>query len=276
MSGLISKILLEVSMEENCGCDVPANSNLTRHVTLPIIYYIVITISSITLALIYGRLVVDPATYVIPDVLLDPIPLVVLLAYEILVLPWTYKYNRVYFMLRIMAIPAILMAIMLRHLFIHLALILTGIVILIVESKIQVEIAYRTQQVVMILTGAMKGFAAILAGIYAMALVIPGLKDSIITITQFVLALTPFIILGVWLFTIVYTLTITREPMKFAVVAAPMTLLAIILTILAFIYVQPALMDPKLALKTYGDIARAISLIPVIILLALICVKKQS
>lgn len=275
MTRLIDRILLGIHMEKNCGHGVLANFNLTRHTTLPVIYYIVITISSITLALIYGRLVVDPATYVIPDVLLDPIPLVVLLAYEILVLPWTYRYNRIYFMLRVIATPVILMATMLRHLFIHLALILTGIVILIVESKIQVEIAYRTQQVIMVLTGAMKGFAAVLAGIYAMALVVPGLKDSIITITQFVLALTPFIILGVWLFTIVYTLTVTREPMKFVVAVAPMTLLAIVLAILAFIYVQPALMDPKLALRTYGDIARAISLTPIIILLALRYVKKQ-
>ncbi len=274
MSSPVNRTLLGMYVEKNSKHNILTNFNSTRHTTLPVLYYIVITVSSIILALIYGRLVVDPATYVIPDMPLDPIPLVVLLAYEVLALPWTYKYNKIYFALRAIAVPVILVAIILRHWFIHLALALAGIIILIIESKIQVEIAYRAQQVIMVLTGAMKGLAAILAGIYAIALVVPGLKDSIITITQFVLALTPFIILGIWLFTTVYTLTITREPMKFATAVAPMTLLAIVLAVLAFIYIQPALMDPKIALRTYGDITRALSLAPVIILLIIAYMKR--
>ncbi len=238
-------------------------------IRLPIAYYVVVLVAGIALALTYGRLVVDPASYVIPDLPLNTIPLITLIAYEALVLPWTYKYNRVYGILRSTIIPVLALAIAYPNIHSQILLASLGVVVLLLEAKMLVELAYKAQQVLMVLAGGVKGLAGILALVYTVALVAPGLKDSIIAVTQLVLALTPFIILGIWLFTTIYMLTITREPLKFASMVAPLTLLAIMIAVLAFIYIQPALKNPDLALQTYGDVTRAVSLVPAIMLLIL-------
>ncbi len=240
-----------------------------KPIRLPVIYYVVVLVVGIGLAVTYGRLVVDPASYVIPDLPLNIIPLIALIVYEVLVLPWTYKYSRLYGVVRSTIIPVILVAIVYPNIYSQILLASIGVIVLLLEAKILVEVAYSTQQVLMVLAGGVKGLAGILALVYALSLVVPWIRDSIITITQFILALTPFIILGAWLFTTIYMLTITREPLKFASMVAPLTLLAIVVAVLAFIYIQPALKNPDLALKTYGDLTRAISLLPAIILLIL-------
>lgn len=238
------------------------------YTSIPLAYYIVVLVVGIILAVAYGRLVVDPASYVIPDLPVNPVPLIALIVYELLILPWTYKYNRRYGVLRMLGIPIIAAAVLVKDLAVHITLAVIGTMILVLEAKILVELAYQTQQIVTFLAGGVKGVTALLAGIYAMALAVPGLKDSIIAITQFILALTPFIILGAWLFTVIYTLTTTREPLRFATITVPLTLLAIILAILAFIYIQPALKDPHIAMKTYGDITRTLSLTtPILVLI---------
>ncbi len=238
-------------------------------VKLPVAYYIVVLVVGIALALMYGRLVVDPASYVIPDLPLNTIPLIALVLYEVLVLPWTYKYNKVYGILRSTIIPVLALAIVYPSIYSQILVASIGVVTVFLEAKILVELAYKAQQVLMVLAGGVKGLAGLLALVYAIALVVPGLRDTIVSVTQLVLALTPFIILGVWLFITIYVLTITREPLKFASTVAPLTLLAIMVAVLAFIYIQPALKNPDLALQTYGDITRAISLVPAIMLLIL-------
>ena len=261
-------------MNKQINIDEQAIAAKNKTIRLPIAYYIAVLVVGIGLALIYGRLVVDPASYVIPNLPSNIIPLIALIVYEALVLPWTYKYSKVYGVIRSTIVPVILVAMVYPETYSQILLAGIGVVVLLLEAKILIEIAYSIQQVLMILAGGIKGLAGILALVYAISLVVPWLKDSIITITQLILALTPFIILGIWLFIIIYMLTITREPLKFASITAPLTLLAIMIAVVTFIYIQPAIKNPDLTLQAYGDITRALSLATPIILLALRYIKK--
>ncbi len=239
-----------------------------RQTSIPLLYYIVTLAGGITLAFITGRIVVDPASYGIPDFPKNIPSIIILIVYELLILPWLFKTNKIYAIIRTPLIPALISALIIPYsIELHIVILLLGSITLLIETKILLDIAAAQRKVLYSLAGIFRGLAGFMALVYSISLMIPSLRNSIITITQLILALLPFIILGAYMGLILHLLTMTRDPLKLAGILAPLTIATVILTIITYIYTQPALTNPNQTLQTYGNITRTINTITPILTL---------
>ena len=226
----------------------------------PLLYYIVSLVGGLGLLAVSGRLVVDPASYGIPNLPVILPSILALIVYELLVLPWLFKTKMSYGAIRAPIILLLILTLIYGAKLQPLLLIL-GATILFIETKILLDIAATKRQVLYSLAGIFRGLTGFMAIVYSISIIQPTLENSIITITQLILALLPFIILGAYMGITIHLLTMTRDPLKLGAILAPLTLLTVLLTIITYIYTQPALTNPDIALETYGNMTRAISLL---------------
>ncbi len=247
---------------------------MERTPNAPLLYYIVSIVGSLGLVAVSGRLVVDPASYGIPDLPVILPSILALIVYELLVLPWLFKTKILYGAIRTPIIPLLALTLV-YGVKLQPLLLLLGAITLFIETKILLDIAAMQRKVLYSLAGIFRGLAGFMAIIYSVSIIQPTLENSIITVTQLILALLPFIILGAYMGVTIHLLTMTRDPLKLGAVLAPITLLTVLLTIMTYIYTQPALTNPSLALETYGNMARIISLLAPITVTAQVLLEKR-
>ena len=181
-------------------------------------------------------------------------------------LPWLYRAKTIYAMVRIPITPSLILMLTLSYnVELHIIILLLGSTILLMEAKILLDLAAIQRRILYSIAGIFRGLAGFMALVYTISLITPSLKGSIITITQLILALLPFIILGAYMGITLHMLTMTRDPLKLATILVPLTLATILLTIITYIYTQPALTNPNIALGTYGNMTRVISVLAPII-----------
>ncbi len=219
---------------------------------------------------------VDPASYAIPDYPVIITPVLALIVYEALILPWLYKVRIMYAVVRAPLIPALALTLILSYNSgLHVLVLLLGSTMLFIETKMLLDLAAIQRRVLYSIAGIFRGLAGFMALVYTMSLILPSLENSIITLTQLILALLPFIILGAYMGITLYMLTMTRDPLKLAGMLAPLTLAAVVLTIITYIYTQPALMNPNIALEVYGNMTRVISLLTPLTVTVQVLLEKK-
>ncbi len=240
----------------------------------PLLYYIVSLVGGLVLVAVSGRLVVDPASYSVPNLPVILPSILALIVYELLILPWLFKNWMIYGVIR----APILLVLALTLVYgakLQPLLLLLGATILFSETKILLDTAALRRQALYSIAGIFRGLAGFMVLVYSISIIQPTLENSIITITQLILALLPFIILGAFMGITIYLLTMTKDPLKLGTILAPLTLLTVLLTIITYIYTQPALTNPNIALETYGNMTRAISLLATITIAVQALLEKK-